>query len=267
LGVQQRIFKTTSLRAEYIYQKGVHQFRSRDINAPINGIRPNNSFGNINQVQTSAFFVRNSLNIGVDGNLTKQISYTIDYSLSKIVSDNDNIFSLPSDNYNLRNDISVSDLDQRHRLNLFLSWQIKKGLRLSAIYSVNSPLPYTITTGFDNNHDTTFNDRPFGIMRNSVRGAWNNQLDVNLGYSFSFIKRKGGKSDKGFSVVTNSAESGFDFTDPEKRFSLRFFANAENILNHTNLKNFSGVQASPLFLKPTTAEQPRRITLGIRFNF
>ncbi len=266
-GVQRRISANTSFRAEYIYQKGVHQFRSRDINAPLEGIRPNPNFGKISQVESSAFFVRNSLNVGFNGSLTKTISYTLDYTLAKIISDSDGIFGLPSENYNLRNDISAANNDQRHRLNAYLSWQIRKDLRLSGIYTVNSSLPYTITTGRDDNRDTTFNDRPFGLKRNGERGAWHNQLDLNLSYIFSFINRKGGKSNKGYSIVTTSAESGFDFTDPEKRFSLRFFANAENILNQTNLNNFVGVQTSPFFRQATFADQSRKITFGLRFNF
>ncbi|MER3630940.1 MAG: hypothetical protein C4325_01185, partial [Blastocatellia bacterium] len=128
-GLQRRISTKTNFRAEYVYQKGIHQFRSRDINAPFFGIRPNAHFGKIVQVESSAFFVRNSLNIGFDGSLTKRISYTINYTLSRIISDGDGIFALPSDNYNLRSDISAANNDQRHRFNAFMSWQIRKSLR------------------------------------------------------------------------------------------------------------------------------------------
>ncbi len=266
-GIRQRVSSGTAFRAEYVYQKGIHQFRSRDANAPIKGIRPNAEFGKIAQIESSAFFVRNSLNVGLDGSLTKNVSYTLEYTLSKIISDSNGVFGLPSDSYNLRNDLGAANNDQRHILDASVSWQIKKGLRLNAIYSANSPLPYTITTGFDDNRDTVFNDRPAGLKHNSERGKWNNQLDLSLSYIISFVTRKGGKSDKGYSIVTNSTESGFDFTDPEKRFSLRFFANAENIFNRTNLTDFSGVQTSPFYRQATVAGQSRKITFGMRFNF
>lgn len=167
IGIQHRVGSKSNLRAEYVYQKGIHQFRSRDINAPLSGVRPDLDYGKISQFESSGFFVRSSLDLGLDGALTKTISYTINYSLSKIISDSGGIFSLPSDNYNLRKDISAADIDQRHRLNAYLTWQIKKGLRLSAIYSSNSPQPYNITTGRDDNHDTIFNDRPADVKRNS----------------------------------------------------------------------------------------------------
>ncbi|MGI8668225.1 MAG: hypothetical protein ACR2J3_00060 [Aridibacter sp.] len=269
LGVQRRISKSGQLRLEYVYQKGLHQFRSRDINAPLNGIRPNSELGKITQIESSAFFVRNALNVGYDGRLTRNISFAINYTLSKIISDYNSIFSLPSDNYNFRIDRSVADNDLRHRFGISSSWQIRKGLRLSAIYSLRSPLPYTITTGRDDNNDTTFNDRPINTGRNSERGEWHNQLDMNFSYSFSFINRKTGNSNKGFSTVTTAdeANSGFDFTDAEKRFSLKFFANAENLLNQANLSNYIGVLTSPFFGQATVARQSRKITFGLRFNF
>lgn len=265
--VQQRISEKTNFRAEYIYQKGLHQFRSRDINAPFEGIRPDSDFGRIVQIESSAFFSRNSIVFSLDGNLTKKVFYTFNYNLSKVISDSNGFFGLPSDSYDLRNDISEANDDQRHRFSSYLSWQIKKGLRFSTIYSAKSPLPYTITTGQDNNNDTVFNDRPFNFGRNSERGTWYKQLDISLSYIFSFINRNNGKSNKDFSIVTTSSESGYDFTDAEKRFSLRFFANAGNVLNQNNLNNFVGVQTSPFFRQATSAKQARKITFGIRFNF
>ena len=268
-GVQRRISNSSQLRIEYVYQKGTHQFRSRDINAPFEGVRPNPNFGRIAQIESSAFFVRNAVNIGYSGRLTRKISFMLDYTLAQTLSDSGGIFSLPSDNYNLRAERAAADNDQRHRLSGFLSWQIRKGLRVNAIYTARSPMPYTITTGRDDNRDTSFNDRPFGVGRNSERGAWRNQFDLNASYIFSFLSRKNAGSGKSFSVVTTAAESssGFDTTDPEKRFSLKFFANIENLFNQVNPTNFVGVETSPFFRQPTAAAQARKISLGVRFNF
>lgn len=268
-GVQRRISDSSQLRVEYVYQKGFHQFRSRDVNAPFAGVRPNPNFGRVAQIESSSFFIRNALNVGYSGSLTKKISFSLDYTLSKTISDAGGIFALPSDNYDLRADSAAADNDQRHRFNSFLSWQVGRGLRLSAIYAVRSPLPYTVTTGRDDNGDTIFNDRPFGVRRNAERGAWHNQFDLNASYIFSFVNRKNKDLGKNFSVVTTAAESnsGFDFTDPEKRFSLKFYVNAENLFNQTNPNGFVGIQTSPFFRQPTSAAQARKITFGLRFNF
>jgi TonB dependent receptor len=266
---ESRLNKRLSLRSGYVYQKGIHQFRGRNINAPIDGIRPNPNFGNITNIESSAFFVKNSLEIGLNGSLRKNVSFYFNYGLSKTTSDNNGIFGLPSDNYNLRLDRSFANNDQRHRFSSSWSWTIRKGLRLSGNYSINSPLPFTITTGKDNNNDTVFNDRPFEVKRNSRRGTWRKQLDLSFSYAFSFIKKKNKDDGKSFGMVTNSGESatGFDFTDSDKRFSLKFYATAENLLNQTNFRNFVGVQTSQFFLKPTSSDHARKLVFGLRFSF
>lgn len=269
-GVERQINKNASLRVIYKYQKGVHQFRSRDINAPINFIRPNLNFGRIQQIESSGFFAQNSFNVELNGRLTKTLSFAADYTLAKNVSDTNGIFGLPSDNYNLRLDRSVSNLDQRHRLYASLYWKIRKDLRFSTIFSAASPLPYTITTGRDDNGDAVFNDRPAETERNSERGAWQRQVDMSLGWTIGLFKRKdGGKSNKpGMIVVTSDeAASGDIGIDAKHKYSLKFSVTARNVFNQTDFTNFVGVQTSPFFGKPVAADSPRRIDFGMRFSF
>ncbi|MGI8468815.1 MAG: hypothetical protein ACR2N3_10205 [Pyrinomonadaceae bacterium] len=70
-GVDSQLNKKLNLRVNYLFQKGIHQFRSRNINAPLFGKRPDENFGNIIQVESSAFFVRNELNVGLSGAIRK----------------------------------------------------------------------------------------------------------------------------------------------------------------------------------------------------
>lgn len=267
-GVQNQISRTMQLRVEYTYQKGIHQFRSRDINAPFSGIRPNQDFGRIIQTESSAFFIRNALNATLSGRFTRNVSFGVNYNLSKIISDNDGIFGLPGDSYNLRADRSFAANDQRHRISGSIGWRIRKGLNFTTIFTANSALPYTITTGLDDNGDTNFNDRPLGVERNTERGTWRKQIDADLGYTFSFINRNGKGSNSSFAIVTTSDDSpgAFDF-DPEKRFSIRLFVTAKNLLNNTNFTNFVGVETSPFYRQAISAERSRKIVFGMRFNF
>ncbi|MGI8468343.1 MAG: hypothetical protein ACR2N3_07810 [Pyrinomonadaceae bacterium] len=268
IGVERQLDKNTSLRVLYKYQKGVHQFRSRDINAPFDFIRPNPDFGRIQQIESSGFFAQNSLNVELNGRLTKTLSFAADYTLAKIVSDNNGIFGLPSDNYNLRLDRSVSNLDRRHRLYASLYWKIRKDLRLSTIFSAASALPYTITTGRDDNGDTIFNDRPFGIARNGERGAWQKQTDMTLGWTIGLFKKKNGQGKPGMIVITSDEASSGDFgVDTKHKYSLKFSVTARNVFNQPNFTNYVGVQTSPFFRQPIAADNPRRIELGMRFSF
>jgi hypothetical protein len=49
---------------------------------------------------------------------------------------------------------------------------------------------------------------------------------------------------------------------PLVRFEL--YAQANNVLNLVNDQGYSGVLTSPFFGRPTSAAQPRRITVGVR---
>ena len=270
LGVEARLRRNLTLRALYSFKRGIHQFRSRDANAPVpnSGFRPNPNSGRITEIESSAFFMRNSFNINASGSLTRKFSFTIDYTLAKMISDAEGIFSLPSDSYNLRFDRAVSDTDQRHRLYAFLNWNIRHGLNFSTIFKAGSPLPYTITTGRDDNGDTIFNDRPFGVRRNSLRGTWQRQIDANLSWTIFFGNKKGAASAPQTIILTASeASSGGIDIDPTKKFALKFYASATNVLNQTNLRNFVGVQTSPLFGQAISADRPRQIEMGFRFSF
>jgi hypothetical protein len=265
-GMDTQLNKTISFRALYKYEKGIHQFRSRDINAPLNGIRPNPDFGKIVQIESSAFFAKNSLNIGLNGDLNKRLSYSLAYTLSKTVSDNNGIFGLPSDSYNLRLDRSAVDFDQRHRIYASAFWKIRKGVNLSTNFIANSPLPFSIMTGSDNNGDTIFNDRPLGFLRNSERGNWRKQFDMSVSWTIGLIKKNDKDSSFRMIIPEGDPGGGEEITISHK-FSIKIYTTVNNVFNQTNFTNFVGVQTSPFFRQPTSANDPRTINFGLRFNF
>jgi hypothetical protein len=51
------------------------------------------------------------------------------------------------------------------------------------------------------------------------------------------------------------------------RYSMEFFIRADNVLNRVNYGGFSGTFGSPFFGQPTSAQQPRRLTVGSAFRF
>ena len=49
--------------------------------------------------------------------------------------------------------------------------------------------------------------------------------------------------------------------------TMTFTANINNLLNNTQVSNYSGVLTSQFFGKPRSAQNPRSVNLGLRFNF
>ena len=55
--------------------------------------------------------------------------------------------------------------------------------------------------------------------------------------------------------------------DALPRFRMGIVVNAQNLTNRTNYTGYSGTLTSPFFGQPTAVQGPRRIDLGVVFNF
>ena len=229
----------------YTLKRGLHHFRSRDINAPINNTRPNPDFGRIQLLESSGVSRENSFELRVNA-YYKGVNFYGNYQLARRTSDFSDALSLPTDSRNLQSDRGLSNLDQRHKLNLSFNFDIWK-IKISPTVRIESGFPYTITTGRDHNGDTVFNDRPFGVGRNTERGEWLKQTDLRFQWKLKM---------KYFGVKKIDAKR-----------TVNLNANIRNLFNTSNLINYVGVQTSPFFGQPTLAKNARSIDLGLSFNF
>jgi hypothetical protein len=179
------------------------------------------------------------------------LSLRASYTLSKSIDTAGNFFfSSPQNNSDIRDERGPSDNDQRHRLAISGSIQpplknsVLGGFMLSYIYTYESALPFNVQTGTDRNFDTSVNDRPVGVGRNTGRGFDFASLDIRLSRRFSLSER---------TVVEAMIES-------------------FNTLNRSNLQlpnRTFGPGPIPLrgFGAPTAAGDPRQIQLGVRVSF
>jgi hypothetical protein len=157
----------------------------------------------------------------------------------------------------------------RHRLNVGVSTGVLRNLSASVNLSASSGTPYTIRTGYDDNADLIFNDRPPGVGRNTERTAWRWNSYAYLTYTIGVGKRtvplppgimitSGGAG--GYNVATTSGQSA-------ARYRVNVMAWIQNITNHANYTGFSGVMTSPFFKQPTAVDGVRTINLSIGFSF
>jgi hypothetical protein len=274
LGVETNPFKLFRLTTNYQYQRGVHLLHGRNLNAPIPGFgRPDPRVGNITNIESSAYQSSHRLMVGVGpAKFVQGLFWNINYLLMKNTNEADSPFSLPSDNFNLRGDRGPAANDFRHLISGFISKRLPMGLSISTIFQATSALPYNITTGFDNNGDTVINDRPAGVGRNSARGAgrWEIGSRVSWGRDFGPEQQQTAGGPQIRMVRIGGGDGAAPPSLPNgatKKYRLEFYAQAFNLLNHANLGAFSGVETSPFFGRATSAQPPRRLELGMRFNF
>ena len=149
-------------------------------------------------------------------------------------------------------------------------FNLPEKLQLSWNLYASGNTPFNITTGFDNNGDGDFNDRPqfatsptqagaiqtpYGLLvasggtgvlaRNRGSLPWGVYLDGNLQRSFKLTRNA--KADHQQTITLN----------------LR----SANLLNHTNVTAMGGVLGSPLFGVGYAADNGRRIEGGLRYSF
>jgi hypothetical protein len=193
-------------RLSFIFQinRGVHQSRNRNINAPypgtmlpldvlallnyrsidrneqeakraegraiVDAMRLDPTRGNINQQESSGkSLVKNfSLQYRLPNkrilNNKVQIGGNLTWAMNWAEDDN----GTPVNNYDIAAEWGRSSQDQRHRftasLNILVPWNLR--FNFSQV-GWNSGRPYTITTGQDLNGDGANNDRPDGFGRNT----------------------------------------------------------------------------------------------------
>jgi hypothetical protein len=153
----------------YTFARGIHFFRSRNINAPLPDtlIRPDPTEGNIYEFESSATSRYNGLMFRADRRFGRNFALFVNYTLSWTDGDADSPMALPANSYDLHPEWGPAFTDRRNFLNITSMLTLPHGFRLTPFVVISSGGPFNITTGQDDNLDTVINDRPAGIHRNS----------------------------------------------------------------------------------------------------
>ena len=260
------------LTGAYRYVRGVHLFRGRNLNSPLDVtsaiprscqpgqdeltcLPPDPSRGRIVQLESTGTSRNQSLRLGfrqrfsfvnINGNYTLESNYT----------DATGPFGLPADNHNLG--AEWARVSPNHRLNTSVNFRMPWNINANSRFNWNTGRPYSLRTGRDDNQDTSTNDRPPGVPRNSLTGPGFFEISMNLSKSVQLRESR--------SASSGPAASG-GYYGGRRGIRMTITANVGNLLNQVNFQSFSGVQTSPFFGQATRARRARHIRLSFRFNF
>jgi hypothetical protein len=277
------------LTGSYRFIRGLHLFRDRNLNAPFDAtsatirscfqglapgacIRPDATEGNVNQHESTGTSSSHTFRIGVRQRfsfLNLNGSYDYDSTYDDLPSGGNSNFSgssirLPSDNYDLDSEWGRSGA--RHRMNISANLRLPWDINANTIFNWNSGSPYTHETGSDDNLDTSRNDRPSGVPKNSLTGPGFFETGFDFSKAIQLrsdqVELTGPNGAVGQSPVGSGGYYG-------QRTGLRMTIRAQvtNLLNNVNHQSFSGVETSRFFMLPTRARNPRQMTLSARFDF
>jgi hypothetical protein len=228
--------------------RGIDSFRSVDINAPTpqSGYteRPDPAFGRIRQMQSAGFLEGNGLDISYRGRLNKYFTGFGRYTWSHFESNTNGIGWFPQNQFAPNDEWANASFDHRHRMGVYAMFQPESVLNLAAGIFANTGTPWTVLTGADAYGDDLFNTRPDGVARNTETNPSYVDVDLRWGHDFAITSNK-----------------------DEEAPRLGFSAGAFNVLNHENGSGIDTVETSSSFGQITSAAPPRRIQLGMRFEF
>ena len=248
LSVERQIGEKATATVSGYSARGIHEFRSVDINAPTpdSGYteRPDSNYGMIRQMQPYAFFEGNGLDVSFRGRVNKYFTGFGRYTWSHYESNTGGIGWYPQNQYAPNDEWSNASFDRRQRVGMYAMVNPKSLYNIAAGVFANSGRPWTITTGSDLYGDGLFNTRPDGVGRDSENMPSYVDLDLRWGHDFAVTSNK-----------------------DEEAPHVGFSAGAFNLLNHQNASSIDSVDTSPTFGEVTADNPARRIQLGMRFEF
>ncbi|HYO90906.1 MAG TPA: hypothetical protein VEQ40_04690, partial [Pyrinomonadaceae bacterium] len=261
LSLERQLPMKTTVTLTYINSRTRRAFNSRNVNAPLpgtvdpnlpgSGVRPDVSAGNILQFESGGRIHQNQLLVAVNNRLSSNLSFFINYSLSKTMSDTEGLGSFPANSYDMSDEYSRASSDIRHTFTFGGNFATRFGIRLNPLVIATSGRPFNIITGRDANGDTLFTDRPafamdltkpgvivtrFGafdpnpeagqeiIPRNFGEGPSFFVVNLNVSRTFSF----------GRAVSGAQAGASASAVRAEKRYGLTLTLRVQNLFNRTN---------------------------------
>jgi hypothetical protein len=264
-----------NLSLDYFQGRIWNDQRTVNVNSPLNG-SPNGARAqgvpnlDLFQVQNSGKGKASVEFVGVEQHTLKRVQFFLGGVHVDLIDDtDDHALSSPQSAFS-----DVGEFARRSNQpawNLFgnATFHLPEKLDLSTDMNAGGDAHYNITTGFDNNGDGNFNDRPqyaapgqagaiatpFGLLvaqggtgvfpRNKGVLPWTLHLDMNLQRTIKLTRNP--KAEHPQAVTLNLRSS--------------------NVINHLNVTSVGGVLGSPLFGVPYAADNGRRVEGGVRYSF
>lgn len=267
------------VRTSFTYAVGRYgtQLRGLNLNAPVNGVRPDPAFANVIQIVSDAsththdFVPDININFAGGDRTAAQPRWNprrtvlrFNYRYRRAFNNSDGAFT-PSPTGSLDAEWAPSSSDTRHRMRGSVSSQAFRNLSAQVSLDANSGGPYTMTTGLDENGDSIFNDRPLQLPRNTARLPWRTTMSANVSYLIPLggggADGRGGRGDGGGGRGGPGGRGGGQGPGLTLNMSI------QNLTNHTNFVGYSGVMTSAYFLQPTAIANPRQIDFSLRYSF
>jgi hypothetical protein len=289
--VQRELLRGVALMAGYFGSKGTHLTLQRNINQPIDGVRPfqavslssailpGTPLGNITQTESTGNSSYNALWVSANRRLASGLQINASYTWSKSLDYNSltSMGAVVENAYNLHADRGLSDFDARQRFVTSVLYSLPftgewfiEGWQAAMVLTAQSGSPVNIVT---TNSTVT---GVAGTLRPDVTGPIKVIGSVDHWFDTSVFTAVSSFGDLGRNVVTGPAFNNTDIsimknTVIAEKIQMQFRAEFFDVLNHPNLGQPGNVVGSPNFGRITNTRFPtgelgssRQVQFGIK---
>jgi hypothetical protein len=301
--VERALGQKGSVTATYLAVRGVHQYNSLNVNAPLpgTGVRPLGGTGDVYQFASDGIEKAQAFYTNANYQPAKGVFLWGFYGARRQTADTFGSGSFPSQPYNISADMGPSGLGQQpiaQRLFTGFDTKLPFGFSADLFLGAMSRGKFNITTGTDRNGDSIFNDRPAfatapgptSVLYTTKFGTFDANpqpgekiIPYNYGLRAGVVSMEMGLTrDFKFGprpVLTpppaGAVAAKGPAPKPDPKYDLVFTVEAENALNHVNGGPPVGVLGSPEFGKPISLSSifgsasgaNRVVTLETAFRF
>lgn len=294
LNVQHELTRSLAVMAGYFGSKGSHLIIRRNINQPVDGVRPfpelsesspilpGTPLGNITQVESTGNSSYTALWATANHRLARGLQFNASYTWSKSIDYNSLSLQgvVVQNSYNLRGDRGLSDFDVRHRFVLSAMYELGfkgnqwvEGWQLGGIVQAQGGNPVNIVTSNSTVTGVANTLRPDVTGPINIIGSVDRWFDTSV---FTAVDRFG---NLGRNVVIGPGFTNLDFSIIKNTWigdwlRAQFRAEFFDVLNHANFGQPGNLVGSPAFGRITNTRFPtgesgssRQVQLALKLIF
>ena len=262
------------VQGTFYWIRGWNFARSPNVNSPLsgqpNGPRPGAANLNVLQLQNSGSMKGVIEFVRVNQHKLKWIGFFLGYARVDLRDDTNNQeFFAPQSSSTDAGEYARRDFSDQHQIFVSGNLHLPGKIEVDSNYFVGSGRPFNITTGFDNNGDGNFNDRPRYAQTTDANAVRTQYGLLTATGGIGVVPRNTGSMPFRVNLDANVSRS-FTLTPHAAKESLQTLAvnvRSANLINHTNVTQVGGVLGSPLFGRAYQAQSGRRVEIGLRYSF
>jgi hypothetical protein len=295
-GIQRQLGKARVAEIAYVGSKGTRLIDSRNINqaAPStnpDALPPNPNFADVDIIESNANSTYHSLQAKFEQRLTKGLSALAAYTYAKSIDDASGFFSttgdpnFPQNSYDLSGEKGRSDFDIKSRFTLSYAYDLPiarghkwlGGWQSFGVLTFQTGQPFTVMLlADDDNSNTGFSNLGYGA--NNRPDVVGNPHVANPGAQEWFnpaafaVAPYGTFGNAGRNILSGPGLQTVDVslvknTHATERLNVQFRAEFFNVVNHTNFNLPDNFLGDTTFGQITSAQNPRRVQLALKFLF